>query len=78
MSVDDETAAYVEFLRGRGRITHIVSNAVDAEVSTMALVQRCLASGVDVPVPLPDGTVGIHLPDGLPAALKSLKNIAIS
>lgn len=73
MSVEEETAAYVEFLLGLGRISHIVTAASGAEVSTMALVQRCLASGAEMPVPLPDGTVAVHLPDGVPAALESLK-----
>lgn len=69
MLPEDGTHEYIQFLRRRGSITHIVSGQPGGKISTLALTQRCLANGISCPVPLPDGTVGINAPEGVPAAL---------
>lgn len=71
MQTTQATADYIRFLSSHDGITHIVSSTSDANSSTLALTQKCLASGVDFPVPLPDGTVGINVPDGVPEKLLS-------
>ena len=72
MSAENATAEYLDFLLARGAATHVVSAPAGATLSTLALTQRCLASGVDFPVPLPDGTVAIKLDGAVPLALSAL------
>ena len=72
MTTEDGTQDYIQFLRQRGIITHIVSGNSGEMIPTEALIQDCVAHDVACPVPLPDGTVGINVPDGVPAALAAL------
>ncbi|MXQ07932.1 hypothetical protein GQ651_08745 [Alphaproteobacteria bacterium GH1-50] len=72
MSGQDATSEYIEFLRGHDRITHVVSAPPAHAISTLALTQRCLASGIDFPVPLPDGRVAIKVDGDVPRALAAL------
>ena len=72
MSGQDATAEYLDFLRARNAVTHIVAAPAGVTLSTLALTQRCLASGVEFPVPLPDGRVAINLAGEVPLALAAL------
>lgn len=72
MTSQNPTADYVEFLKERGSISHIVSAPEGATLSTLALTQRCLASGISFPVPLPDGSVAINVSGDVPASLSAL------
>ena len=72
MTAQNATSEYIEFLCQRGSISHVVSSPPGASISTLALTQRCLASGIEFPVPLPDGTVGINIEGDVPAALAAL------
>ncbi|MEO0916102.1 MAG: hypothetical protein AAFY31_03845 [Pseudomonadota bacterium] len=72
MPEPDATAKYLEFLLDQGAVSHIVSPQSGATLSTLALTQRCLASGVEFPVPLPDGSVAINLAGEVPKALAAL------
>lgn len=72
MTTQDATLEYIDFLRQRGSISHIVRASPEASLSTLALTQRCLASGIAFPVPLPDGSVGVNVPGEIPPALSAL------
>ena len=72
MSGQDATSDYLEFLQRHGRISHVVSAPPEHAISTLALTQRCLASGIDFPVPLPDGRVAIKVEGEVPRALAAL------
>lgn len=72
MTSENATAEYIEFLFHRGCISHVVSASPNAPISTLALTQRCLASGIPFPVPLPDGSVGVKVENGIPTALAAL------
>lgn len=76
MSTPDETEDHIRLLQSQNRITHVVSNAGAEAVSSSALVQRCLSAGLEDPVPLPDGSVAIYAPNGLPKALEAL-NVSV-
>lgn len=72
MTTESATSEYIEFLSLRGCISHVVSASPNSPISTLALTQRCLASGIPFPVPLPDGSVGVKVENGIPAALAAL------
>lgn len=72
MTAQDATSEYIDFLRSRGCITHVVAAPPGTALSTLALTQRCLASGIAFPVPLPDGTVGVNIAGDIPPALAAL------
>lgn len=69
----DETQEQIRLLKSQGRVTHIVAPAGDLELSSSALVRRCISAELDHPVALPDGTVAVFAPDGLPPTLEALQ-----
>ena len=72
MSRQDLAEDYIRFLINKGSISHIVKAPPSSSISTLALTQRCLASGIEFPVPMPDGSVAINISGDVPKALAAL------
>ena len=72
MDAATATSDFIEFLLARGCITHVLSAPEGSTLSTLALTQRCLASGIEFPVPLPDGSVAIQVDGDVPVSLSVL------
>ncbi|MEL6644558.1 MAG: hypothetical protein AAFQ79_11520 [Pseudomonadota bacterium] len=68
----DSAQDHIELLLSQNRITHIITGSGERPLSGAALIQRCLSAGLENPVPLPDGTVAVHMPQGLPDTLAAL------
>lgn len=69
----DSTEDHVALLLRQNKITHIIMGSGERPVTGTALVQRCLSAGIENPLPLPDGTVAVHMPGGVPDALVALE-----